>query len=82
MARGKSINLSLMDGDANGMIKCTLANWIGIAYRIWVHFSLDKCKNRASISGGRLLYLASLIRRESLACMLVRLGTVRTVRES
>ena len=26
MARGKSINLFLMDGDANGMIKCTLAS--------------------------------------------------------
>jgi hypothetical protein len=48
MARGKSINLFLMDGDANGMIKCTLANWIGIAYKI-PRTSLDKCKNRADL---------------------------------
>lgn len=28
--RGKSINLFLMDGEAGGRIKCTLANWTGI----------------------------------------------------
>ena len=48
MARGKSINLFLMDGDANGMIKCTLANWIGVAYRI-PRTSLDKCKTRTDL---------------------------------
>ena len=32
--RGKSINLFLMDGEASGRIKCTLANWTGVAYRI------------------------------------------------
>ncbi|MDD3184186.1 MAG: hypothetical protein PHT76_02640 [Anaerostipes sp.] len=30
MARGKSINMYLMDGDVNGRIKCTLANWTGL----------------------------------------------------
>ena len=34
MPRGKNINLFLMDGDASGRIKCTLANWTGVAYRI------------------------------------------------
>ena len=32
--RGKSINLFLMDGEASGRIKCTLANWTGLAYKI------------------------------------------------
>ena len=32
--RGKSINLFLMDGEANGRIKCSLTNWTGIAYKI------------------------------------------------
>lgn len=32
--RGKNINLFLMDGEASGRIKCTLANWTGIAYKI------------------------------------------------
>lgn len=34
MSRGKNINLFLMDGDASGRIKCTLANWTGVAYKI------------------------------------------------
>jgi len=29
--RGKNIQLFLMDGDASGRIKCTMANWTGIA---------------------------------------------------
>lgn len=43
--RGKSINLYLMDGDASGRIKCTLANWTGVAYKI-PRTDLDKCKER------------------------------------
>lgn len=31
---GKSINLFLMDGEASGRVKCSLANWTGVAYRI------------------------------------------------
>lgn len=42
-ARGKSINLFLMDGDASGRIKCTLASWSGVAYKI-SRTELDKCK--------------------------------------
>lgn len=34
MTHGKNINLFLMDGDGNGRIKCTLANWTGVAYKI------------------------------------------------
>lgn len=34
MARGKNIQLYLMDGDVNGRIKCTLANWTGLAFKI------------------------------------------------
>ena len=41
--RGKSINLFLMDGEASGRIKCTLANWTGIAYKI-PRTALDSCK--------------------------------------
>jgi hypothetical protein len=56
MARGKSINLFLMDGDANGMIKCTLANWIGVAYRI-PRTSLEKCKTRADLKQTGIYFL-------------------------
>ena len=34
VSRGESINLFLMDGTASGRIKCTLANWTGVAYKI------------------------------------------------
>lgn len=42
--RGKSINLYLMDGTPTGRIKCTLANWTGVAYKI-PRTDLDKCKD-------------------------------------
>lgn len=48
MAYGKSINLFLIDGDANGRIKCTLANWTGVAYKI-PRTELDLCKERKDI---------------------------------
>ncbi len=44
MARSKTIKLFLMDGEATGRIKCSLANWTGIAYKI-PRTALDKCKN-------------------------------------
>ena len=47
--RGKSINLFLMDGDVTGRIKCTLANWTGIAYKIPRSF-LEKCKDRYDLN--------------------------------
>ena len=40
----KSINLFLMDGDPNGRIKCTLANWTGLAYKI-PRTMLEKARN-------------------------------------
>lgn len=44
MTRGKNINLFLMDGNATGRIKCTLANWTGVAYKI-PRTMLEKAKN-------------------------------------
>ncbi|PIE84429.1 MAG: methionine sulfoxide reductase [Bacteroidia bacterium] len=43
MGRGKNINLFLMDGRASGRIKCTLANWTGVAYKI-PRTQLDRTK--------------------------------------
>ena len=31
---GKNINLFLMDGTMEGRVKCGLANWTGLAYKI------------------------------------------------
>ena len=49
-SKGKSINLFLMDGTAAGRVKCTLANWNGVAYRI-PRTEIDKCKDRQDHQG-------------------------------
>ncbi|MDR1961783.1 MAG: GIY-YIG nuclease family protein [Gracilibacteraceae bacterium] len=54
--RGKSINLFLMDGDPNGRIKSTLANWTGVAYKI-PRTELEKCKGRDDISQSGVYFL-------------------------
>lgn len=54
--RGKSINLFLMDGDASGRMKCTLANWTGVAYKI-PRTELDKCKERDDLKQSGVYFL-------------------------
>lgn len=54
--RGKSINLFLMDGEASGRIKCTLANWTGIAYKI-PRTELDRCKERKDLKQSGVYFL-------------------------
>ena len=44
MARGKSINVYLIDGEANGKIKAQISNWNGIAYKI-PRSLLAECKD-------------------------------------
>ena len=56
MARGKSVNLFLMDGDADGRIKCTLANWTGVVYKI-PRTDLDKCKERKDLKQSGVYFL-------------------------
>ena len=45
-----------MDGDASGRIKCTLANWAGIAYKI-PRTELDKCKDREDLKQSGVYFL-------------------------
>ena len=54
--RGKNINLFLMDGEPTGRIKCTLANWTGVAYKI-PRTELDKCKGRDDLSQSGVYFL-------------------------
>ena len=54
--RGKSINLFLMDGKADGRIKCTLANWTGIAYRI-PRTDIERCKDREDLKQSGVYFL-------------------------
>lgn len=53
---GKSINVFLMDGTANGRVKCTLANWTGVAYRI-PRVDLDLCKERNDLKQSGIYFL-------------------------
>ncbi len=55
-ARGKSINLFLMDGTATGRVKCTLVNWTGVAYKI-PRTDLDKCREREDLSQSGVYFL-------------------------
>ena len=54
--RGKSINLFLMDGDADGRIKCTLSNWTGVALKIPRSY-IDKCKDREELKQTGVYFL-------------------------
>lgn len=45
-----------MDGTSNGRIKCTLANWTGVAYKI-PRTELDKCKGRDDLSQSGVYFL-------------------------
>ena len=53
---GKNIQLFLMDGDAAGRIKCTLANWTGVAFKI-PRTELDKCKEREDLKQSGVYFL-------------------------
>lgn len=55
-AHGKSINVFLMDGTASGRVKCTLANWTGVAYRI-PRVDLDLCKERNDLKQSGVYFL-------------------------
>ncbi len=54
--RGKSINVYLMDGTVNGVIKCTLANWTGVSYKI-PRTELEKHKNREHLLQSGVYFL-------------------------
>ena len=56
MARGKNINVFLMDGEANGRIKATISNWIGVAYKI-PRAKLAACKERDDLSQSSVYFL-------------------------
>jgi len=53
---GKNMNYYLMDDISNGRVKCTLANWTGVAYRI-PRTELDKCKGRYDLSQSGVYFL-------------------------
>ena len=95
MARGKSINLFLIDGDANGRMKYTLANRTCVAYKI-PRTELDKCKERDDLkqsvvyflfgkneeTGDSVVYIDQAGARKNGECILNRLQELKRVCES
>lgn len=63
--RGKSINLFLMDGKADGRIKCTLANWTGIAYKI-PRTDIDLCRDREDLKQSGVYRVAARLLRAAI----------------
>lgn len=53
---GKNINLYLMDGNPNGRIKCTFANWTGVVYKI-PRTDLDRCRERSDLKQSGVYFL-------------------------
>ena len=55
MTDAKNINLFLMDGNPTGRIKCSLANWTGLAYKI-PRAMLDKAKDIDALNQTGICY--------------------------
>ena len=56
MAKGKTIKLFLMDNEPSGRVKCSLANWTGVAYKI-PRTMLDQCKDMAVLKQSGVYFL-------------------------
>lgn len=56
LAFGKNITYFLMDGDPMGRVKCTMANWTGIAYKI-PRTELGHCKERDDLKQSGVYFL-------------------------
>jgi peptide-methionine (S)-S-oxide reductase len=54
--RGKNINIYLTEGKADGIIKCTLANWTGVAYKI-PRDLLKECTDRSDLKQSGVYFL-------------------------
>ena len=56
MVRGKTIQLLLLDGTESGVIKCSMANWTGVAYKI-PRTELDNYKDREHLKQSGVYFL-------------------------
>ena len=64
MARGKTIKLFLLDDVPSGRIKCSLANWTGIAYRI-PRTALGWCRDMAILKQSGVYFLLGTDREDN-----------------
>lgn len=54
--KGQTITLFLMDEDVGGRIKCTIAGWTGVVYKI-PRKDLDSCKDRSHLKQSGVYFL-------------------------
>lgn len=54
--RGKNINLYLIDGEVKGRLKCTLANWTGLIFKI-PRTRLDITRDRVELKQSGIYFL-------------------------
>lgn len=58
MAKGKNINMFLMEGEVTGAIKCTLSNWTGVIYKIpRQSLTIDLIRNRDDLKQSGIYFL-------------------------
>jgi hypothetical protein len=56
MAKGETVKVFLIDGSPAGLIQCTIANWIGVTYKI-PRTELDQCKEREHLKQSGVYFL-------------------------
>ena len=56
MVQSKNLNMLLMDGTATGRIKCTVSNWIGVAFKI-PRDKVESFKNRDELKYSGIYFL-------------------------
>ncbi|MDH3000216.1 methionine sulfoxide reductase [Chelonobacter oris] len=54
--QGKNLNIFLMDGLPSGRVKCTMANWTGVSYRI-PRTALELCRERDDLKQSGVYFL-------------------------
>ena len=80
MVRGKTIKLFFMDGDASGRVKCSIANWTGVAYKI-PKTMLDECQDMKALKQSGVYFLFGTDSDEQPVVMLDRRGVVKMVKD-
>lgn len=73
METRKTLTLLLLDGSASGRIKCSLANWTGIAYKI-PRTALDKCRDIELLKRSGVYFLFGTDKAEDAAVYIGQAG--------
>ena len=76
MPRSKTLKLFLMDGEPSGRIKCSLANWTGIAYKI-PRTALDRCKDLDILKQSGVYFLFGTDKKDNAVVYIGQAGVLK-----